>query len=403
MAEAQAQVFTVDPTKWLATLQTWTPAEPLGALVAFINSLINAAGPARVQGLDGLIAHTGATTRSGREKLERLRKWSEKMRADPQFWPQHFVRRRDVSIRIKAIIDKAPRPLNRFEVERKYRKFAPVPATGLSQELKEMARRGEIDRFGQGLYWRKGTAGNPVESQAQQIYRLVHDAPGHRMRTAELVIAMDIRRLDLQTLIAQMRKRWRDPPLFEHPTGDGIIAASVESLSVLKRVGRIVDGRGGVFFSLPKVLAAHAESAKFTTLRPERPHVDSEHLAREVVRLRGLKNTREQSLALDASAKTLGVPRAHLELMVHPLEQVINNPERKATKRAPPKNAELRYFQLIEAQPGKAPEPRAVLEKKMMADFNVSRAEARYCRARAIKRYNSLHRDNPCKWDGAGR
>ena len=188
MAGTQAQASTVDPTRWLATLQTWTPAEPLDALVAFINLLINAAGPARVEGLDGLIAHTGATSRSGREKLERLRKWSEKMRAAPQFWPPHFVRRRDVSIRIKAIIDKAPRPLNRFEVERKYRKFAPVPATGLSQELKEMARRGEIDRFGQGLYWRKGTAGNPHESQAQQIYRLVHDAPGHRMRTAELVI-----------------------------------------------------------------------------------------------------------------------------------------------------------------------------------------------------------------------
>lgn len=155
MAETQAQVSTVDPPKWLATLQTWTPAEPLDVLVAFINSLIKAAGPARVEGLDGLIAHTGATSRSGREKLERLRKWSEKMRADPRFWPQHFVRRRDVSIRIKAIIDKAPRPLNRFEVERKYRKLAPVPATGLSQELKEMARRGEIDRFGQGLYWRK--------------------------------------------------------------------------------------------------------------------------------------------------------------------------------------------------------------------------------------------------------
>jgi hypothetical protein len=403
MAETQAQVSTVDPTKWLVTLQTWAPAEPLDVLVAFINSLINAAGPARVEGLDGLIAHTDATTRSGREKLARLRKWSEKMRTDPQFWPQHFVRRRNVSIRISAIIDKARRPLNRFEVERKYRKFAPVPATGLSQELKEMAKRGEIDHFGQGLYWRKGTAVNPYESQAQQIYRLVHGAPGHRMPTAELVIAMDIRRLDLETLIAQMRKRWSDPPLFERPTGDGIIAASVESLSVLKRVGRIIDGRGGVFFSEPKVLAARTESARFTTLRPERPHVDSEHLAREVVRLRGLKNKREQSPALDASAKTLGMPRAHLELMVRPVEQGIKNPERKATKHAPPQNAELRYLQLIEAQPGKAPEPRAVLEKKMMADFNVSRAEARYCRARAIKHYNSLHRHNPCKWDGAGR
>ena len=62
-------------------------------------------------------------------------------------------------------LDKAPRPLNRFEVERKFRKFRDVPPSGLSQELKEMAKRGEIDRLAAGLYWRKGTAGKPYESQ----------------------------------------------------------------------------------------------------------------------------------------------------------------------------------------------------------------------------------------------
>ena len=52
------------------------------------------------------------------------------------------------------------------------------------------------------------------------------------------------------------------------------------------------------------------------------------------------------------------------------------------------KNAEERYFQLIEAQPDRAPEARAVLEKKMMDDFKVTRDEARYCRAKAVKRYS---------------
>jgi hypothetical protein len=56
-------------------------------LIALINSLIEASGPARVDGLDALIAHTDGTTRSGREKFERLRQWSEKMRADPRYWP----------------------------------------------------------------------------------------------------------------------------------------------------------------------------------------------------------------------------------------------------------------------------------------------------------------------------
>jgi hypothetical protein len=48
---------TQNPVKWLATLREWVPGEPLEVLVALINSLIEACGPARVQGLDALIAH----------------------------------------------------------------------------------------------------------------------------------------------------------------------------------------------------------------------------------------------------------------------------------------------------------------------------------------------------------
>jgi hypothetical protein len=332
MAGTQAQASTVDPAKWLATLRVWVPTEPLEVLVALINSLIEASGPARVEGLDALIAHTDGTTRSGREKFERLRQWSDKMRADPPYWPQLFVRPRAVSILIKAILDKASRPLDRFEVERKFRKFRDVPPSGLSQELKEMAKRGEVDRHAQGLYWRKGTAGKPYESQTQQLYRLAHDAPGHRMRNAELALAMDISRKDLETLLSQMRKRWCDPPLFESPSGVGVTVVSAESLAVLKRDGRIVDGRGGTFFRAPKVVTRD-EAVTFTTLRPERPPVDSGKLAQEVRRLKGLKK-RQQIVELDATAKALGVPRVALELMVRPAAQVVKNAARNAIQEA---------------------------------------------------------------------
>lgn len=332
MAETQAQASTVDPVKWLATLRVWAPTEPLEVLVALINSLIEASGPARVEGLDALIAHTEGTTRSGREKFERSRQWSDKMRAAPPYWPELFVRPRAVSVLIKAILDKASRPLDRFEVERKFRKFRDVPPSGLSQELREMARRGEVDRHAAGLYWRKGTAGKPYESQTQQLYRLVHDAPGHRMPTAELAIAMDVGRKYLETLLSHERKRWRDPPLFEGPTGDGVTAVSAKSLAVLKRDGRIVDGRGATFFSAPKVMA-RAEAVTFTTLRPERPPLDSGQLAQEVGRLKGLKK-RQQIVELDATAKALGVPRMQLEVMVRPAAQVVKNTERNAIQEA---------------------------------------------------------------------
>ena len=98
------------------------------------------------------------TTRSAQEKFDKLRQWNKKMRSDPRFWPQLFKRDRPVSVLIKKIVDKSPRPVTRRDVERKFRKSRKVPPTGLGQELKELANRGEIDRLKQGVYWRRGTA-----------------------------------------------------------------------------------------------------------------------------------------------------------------------------------------------------------------------------------------------------
>jgi hypothetical protein len=328
MAGAQAQASTVDPVKWLATMRLWVPTEPMEVLVALINSLLEVSGPVRVEGLDGLIAHTDGTTRSGREKFERLRGWSDKMRADPRYWPPTIVRQRSVSIIINEILNRSSRPLTIFEVEEKFRKFRDVPPSGLRQELKEMARRGEIDRHFAGRYWRKGTVGIPYESQAQRLYRLVLDAPAHRMSNADLAVAMHISRKDLETLLSVTRKRWRDPPLFEPASGAGVTVASAESLALLERDGLLVDGRGGIFFRTPDVVA-RAKGVTFTTLHSERPPVDPAKLALAVARIKAMKK-REQSVALDALAKDSGVPLAALELMVRPAEQVARNATRNA-------------------------------------------------------------------------
>jgi hypothetical protein len=48
------------------------------------------------------------------------------------------------------------------------------------------------------------------------------------MPNAELAVAMDIRRKDLETLLSLVRKRWRNPRLFEDATGDGVAAVSAE-------------------------------------------------------------------------------------------------------------------------------------------------------------------------------
>jgi hypothetical protein len=331
MTGTQDEESTVNPAKWLATLREWVPGEQPEVLGALIKSLIEAAGQARVEGLGALITHTNETTRSGREKFERLRQWNDKMRADPLYWPQLFKRSREVSILIKGILDKSSRPLDRYEVERKYSRFRKVPPSGLSQELKEMAKRGEIDRLAAGVYWRKGTAPKRYESQAQQLYRLLHEAPGHRMRNADLAVAINISRQDLETLLSQMRNRWHDPPLIKGARG-GVTVVSPKSLAVLKRDGRIVDGRGGAFFTTPKFVE-RTEAVTFTTSPPVRPPVHLGKLAQELARLKGLKQ-KQKTIGMEALAKASGVTVVELELIARPATQASKHAQRIAIAEA---------------------------------------------------------------------
>jgi hypothetical protein len=205
--EAANRSTTVDPEKWLGILQRWHPRMPREELVDFINEFIEAAGLPRVEGLDALFVHVDKTTRSAQEKLDKLRQWIKKMRSDPRFWPQLFERNRPVSVLIKKIVDESRRPVTRRDVERKFRKYRKVPSTGLGQELKELANRGEIDRLKLGVYWRRGTASAAYESDFQRMYKLVYRAPDHRMREAELAVALGLSRRDTASLVSLLRKR----------------------------------------------------------------------------------------------------------------------------------------------------------------------------------------------------
>jgi len=227
----------------------------------------------------------------------------------------------------KKIVDESPRPVTRRDVERKFRKYRKVPSTGLAQELKELANRGEIDRLKLGVYWRRGTASAAFESDIQRMYRLVYSAPDHRIREAELAVALGLSRRDTGSRVSNLRKRG----LFASATGDGVVVVSLESLATLQR-GPIFDGRGGIFFSASKGVVP-TKAVTFTTLHPERPPVDSGKLAQEVGRLKGLKK-KQQAVELDVTAKALGVPLIQLELMVRPAAQMVKNAERKAIQEA---------------------------------------------------------------------
>jgi hypothetical protein len=408
---------TVDPEKWLGILQRWHPRRRRKELVDFINEFIEAAGLQRVEGLDGLFVHVDKTTRSAQEKLEKLRKWTKKMRSDPRFWPHLFERNRPVSELIKKIVNASPRPVTKHDVERKFRKYRKVPSTGLSQELRELANRGEIDRLKVGVYWRGGTAAAAYETHMQRMYRPVYRAPGHRMREAELAVALGLSRADTGSRVSRLRTRG----LFEPATRNGVVVASAESLATLQR-GPIFDGHGRIFFTAPEAVAP-LDSAVFTALHPERLPLEDPEVEAEIERLKALPPA-EYEVEREPAASRLGIRLSVLDRFrsdgakeevgaripqgaaavtaVSPLP-VMSRADRKAMREASLNNAEERYFRLIEAHPDRAPEARAVLEKKMMDDLKVTRDEARYCRAKAIKRYSFLHPGNPCKWGEAGR
>jgi biotin operon repressor len=295
----------VDPGKWLSMLQGWHPRQPQQMFVDFINEIMEAAGPQRIERLDALFEHTDQTTRSAHEKLDKLRQWSAAMRADPWFWPQVFKRDRPVLALIKKMVDESPRPLTRFEVERKFRKFRKVPPTGLAQELKELVNQGEIDRIKPGLFGRRGTASAPYESSAQRAYKLVYKAADQRMHEANLAAALGLSRNDTAGIVSQLRKRG----LFAPATRKGFVVASAKSLVTLKR-GPIFDGRGGIFFSVLEK-AAPVDGAVFKVPRAGRARVNREAEAQKVAWLRTLDGE-PLKIGLAAAAKELGCDPADL-------------------------------------------------------------------------------------------
>jgi hypothetical protein len=80
MAIQSEAATTVAPQKWLGILQRWCPAVPTAELVAFINLLIEAAGPRRVEWLDDLIVQAdNQLRRTGAWKMDRLKQYAEAM------------------------------------------------------------------------------------------------------------------------------------------------------------------------------------------------------------------------------------------------------------------------------------------------------------------------------------
>jgi hypothetical protein len=200
----------------------------------------------------------------------------------------------------------------------------------------------------------------------------------------------------------------------------GILLVPQEIVEKLARDEGIPIAPGKLFYA--RAGGPTVDRSAFAVLRAERLPLEDSEVEAEIERVIGLPQA-EYEAEREPAASRLGmrvsildrlrregakekvgsaIPQQSAAVKVVPPPAVMSPAQRKAMREVSVKNAEERYFQLIEAQPDGAPEGRAVLEKKMMDEFKVTRDEARYCRGKAIDRYTSLHPDNLCKWDKAG-
>jgi hypothetical protein len=415
MAIQSPAATTVNPQKWLGMLQRWCPAAPTADLVAFINLLIEAAGSRRAEWLDDLIVQAdNQLRRTGAWKMNRLKQYAEVMSKNPRHLPRLRKLRgsRDFDVALK-ILETTGRGMSADEVLPAFRRHRAITRGALVNVLISMTRIGRIERYSDGIYGVPRSGGERYESGTRLIFKLALAVP--ETTRAALCAATGYSRARVGAAINNLRKRGLFDP--------SRISVSAEARTKTERGETIFNKKGKVFWALEVSPAAPVEAAVFTALRAERLPLEDAEVEAEIERLKALPRA-EYEAQREAAASRLGmrhsvldrlrsdgakedvgraIPQRAAALTAVPPLTVISRAERKAMREASLKVCEERYFQLIEAQSDRAPEARAVLEKKMMNDCKVTRDETRYCRAKAIRRYNSLHPDNPCKWGDPGR
>jgi hypothetical protein len=423
-AQVANRSTTVDPAKLLEIVRRWCPSAPVEVSISLVNALIEAAGSGssgqlRLSLLEEFVLGLDAQLCSNSEKINRLKKETVRMAADPlrrpKLRPGH---RAELARAALAAVQRAPDQLLSVEkVHRVLRRVKPnISLTSTYAVLKRMTDTGWLERDFAGVYGLPSRTRKPYEARTFQLFRLVYTAAGHEMGTAQARAELGWSSNLLSATVSELCSR----DLLVKAGKEPRIKVLAEIVDKLERGEGVLIAPGKLFYARP---VASLDSTVFTALRPERLPLEDAEVEAEIERLKALPRT-EYEAQREPAASRLGVrlsvldrlrsdgakeevgraipQRAAAVTAVPPLA-VMSRAERKAIREASLKNAEERYFQLIEAQPDRAPEGRAVLEKKMMDDFKVMRDEARYCRAKAIKRYNSLHPDNPCEWGEPGR
>jgi hypothetical protein len=422
-AEAANRPTTVDPAKLLEIVRRWCPAAPVEVPITLVKALIEAAasggsGELRLGLLEDFVLGLARQLCSNGQKIVKLKNETARMAGDPlrrpKLRPGHPA---ELARAALAAVERATdQVLSVEKIHIALRRVKPkIRQTSTYALVKRMTDCGRLERVDAGMYGLPGRSRKPYEPRTLQLLRLVYTAPDHGMGTRQALAVLDWSPKLLSATASELCSR----NLLK--SEKGVLIVSREIVDRLARGEGVPIAPGKVFYA--RAGGPPVDHSAFTALHPERLPLEDAEVEAEIERLKALPRA-QYEVQREPAASRLGVrlsvldrlrsdgakeqggtavPQRAAAVTAVPPPAVMSRADRKAMKEASLKNAEERYFKLIEAQPDRAPEARRVLEKKMMDDFKVTRDEARYCRAKAIKRYNSRHPDNPCKWGKAGR
>jgi hypothetical protein len=333
MAIQSEAATTVDPQKWLGMLQRWCPAVPTAELVAFINLLIEAAGPRRVEWLDDLIVQADSQLRrTGAWKMNRLKQYAEAMSKNPRHLPRLRKLRgsRDFDVALK-ILKTAGHGMSADEVLPAFRQHRAITRGALVNVLISMTRIGLIERYSDGIYGVPRSGGECYESGTRLVFKVALAAP--ETTRAALCAATGYSRARVGAAINNLRKRGLFDPLR--------ISVSAEARAKTERGDTIFNKKGKVFWAPDVSAAAPVEAAVFTTLRPNRPRVDPNEYVADIARLAALSDE-ECAAELDVTARRWGRPQEEILGLVkrwHAQRAVAANPPLTTTERIAKKKA----------------------------------------------------------------
>ena len=178
MATTQAATSTVDPAKWLAIVRRWCPAAPVEVAITLVKSLIEAAesgssGQLRLGLLEDFVLGLDAQLCSNAQKIDKLKKETVRMAADPlrrpKLRPGHPA---ELARAALAAVQRAPdQVLSVEKIHTALRRVKPkIRRTSTYALVKRMTDCGWFERDFAGVYGLPSRTRKPYEARTLQLF-----------------------------------------------------------------------------------------------------------------------------------------------------------------------------------------------------------------------------------------